>query len=77
MPRANPHFLPDHVWHIAHRCHEKEFFLKFARDRGLWRHKSVIEGLDVYRLKEPSMAYTDYIAPEMGVLSAESTVFLD
>lgn len=21
------------VWHIAHRCHRKQFLLKFARDR--------------------------------------------
>jgi len=33
MPRANRHFLPSHVWHITHRCHEKNFLLKFARDR--------------------------------------------
>jgi hypothetical protein len=24
MPRANHHFLPGHVWHITHRCHQKE-----------------------------------------------------
>ena len=33
MPRANRHFLPGHVWHITHRCHQKSFLLKFARDR--------------------------------------------
>src|SRR5262249_47928000 len=33
MPRANRHFLPGYVWHIAHRCHRKSFLLKFARDR--------------------------------------------
>ena len=33
MPRANRHFLPGHVWHITHRCHQKQFLLKFARDR--------------------------------------------
>ena len=36
MPRANRHFLPGHVWHITHRCHQKEFLLKFARDRSRW-----------------------------------------
>ena len=30
MPRANRYFLPGHVWHITHRCHKKEFLLKFA-----------------------------------------------
>ena len=33
MPRANRYFLPDHVWHITHRCHESAFLLKFGRDR--------------------------------------------
>lgn len=33
MPRANRHFLPGHVWHLTHRCHERDFLLKFARDR--------------------------------------------
>ena len=33
MARANRHFLPGHLWHITHRCHEREFLLKFARDR--------------------------------------------
>ena len=37
MPRANRYFLPNHVWHITHRCHKKEFLLKFAKDRQRWR----------------------------------------
>jgi putative transposase len=38
MPRANRHFLPGHVWHIIHRCHHKQFLLKFARDRRRYVH---------------------------------------
>lgn len=37
MPRANRVFGQHGVWHITHRCHNKEFLLKFARDRRLWR----------------------------------------
>ena len=33
MPRASRHYMPGYVWHITHRCHKKEFLLKFARDR--------------------------------------------
>jgi len=33
MPRANRHFLPGLVWHITHRCHQREFLFKFACDR--------------------------------------------
>ena len=36
MARANRHHLPDYVWHITHRCHKKEFLLKFDKDKKLW-----------------------------------------
>jgi REP element-mobilizing transposase RayT len=36
MPRANRHYIPGCVWHITHRCHKREFLLKFARDRRRW-----------------------------------------
>lgn len=36
MARANRHFLPGHVWHITHRCHQKAFLLKFSKDRANW-----------------------------------------
>ena len=36
MPRANRHFLPDHVWHLTHRCHKSSFLLKFSIDRSTW-----------------------------------------
>ena len=38
MPRANRHYIPGCVWHITHRCHKKEFLLKFARDRRRYLH---------------------------------------
>ncbi len=37
MPRANRHYLPGQLWHITHRCHKKEYLLKFARDRRSYR----------------------------------------
>ena len=36
MPRANRHYLPGYIWHVTHRCHNKEFLLKFSRDRQRW-----------------------------------------
>jgi putative transposase len=36
MPRAHRHFISGHVWHITHRCHRKDFLLKFARDRSTY-----------------------------------------
>jgi REP element-mobilizing transposase RayT len=38
MPRANRHFLAGHIWHITHRCHQKQFLLKFPRDRRRYLH---------------------------------------
>jgi putative transposase len=38
MPRANRFYLPGLVWHITHRCHDRQFLLKAARDRQRWRY---------------------------------------
>lgn len=38
MPRAHRYFLPGHIWHITHRCHQKAFLLKFVKDRQRWRY---------------------------------------
>ena len=36
MARANRHFIPGQIWHLTHRCHKREFLLKFSRDRNRW-----------------------------------------
>ncbi len=36
MPRANRCFVPGHVYHLTHRCHKREFLLKFLRYRQRW-----------------------------------------
>lgn len=36
MARANRHHLPGYVWHITHRCHKREFLLKFNKDKKQW-----------------------------------------
>jgi len=38
MARANRHHLPGYVWHITHRCHKREFLLKFEKDKKQWLH---------------------------------------
>src|SRR4030095_15254019 len=38
MPRANRYFLSGYVWHITHRCHQRQFLLKFGRDRCRYLH---------------------------------------
>jgi putative transposase len=36
VARAHRVFLPNHGWHITHRCHSKNLLLKFAKDRKRW-----------------------------------------
>ena len=36
MARAHRHYIPGHIWHLTHRCHNSEFLLKFAKDRHRW-----------------------------------------
>jgi putative transposase len=36
MPCANRYWLSGHVWHLTHRCHRRQFLLRFGRDRRLW-----------------------------------------
>jgi REP element-mobilizing transposase RayT len=38
MARANRQHLPGCVWHITHRCHKREFLLKFDKDKKRWIH---------------------------------------
>jgi len=38
MTRANRYFSAGNIWHIVHRCHKKEFLLKFKRDRDRWQY---------------------------------------
>ena len=33
MARAKKHYIPGYVRHITHRCHKREFLLKFSKDR--------------------------------------------
>jgi len=36
MARAKRHYIPAQIWHITHRCHKREFLLKFSKDRRRW-----------------------------------------
>lgn len=38
MPRAKRYHIPGYVWHLTHRCHKRDYLLKFARDRSRWVH---------------------------------------
>ncbi len=36
MARGKRHYIPGQIWHITHRCHKREFLLKFTKDRRRW-----------------------------------------
>ncbi len=36
MARAKRHYIPGQIWHVTHRCHKREFLLKFIKDRRRW-----------------------------------------
>ncbi len=36
MVRAHRHYHPGEIWHLTHRCQERQFLLKFACDRHAW-----------------------------------------
>jgi putative transposase len=38
MPRANRFHVPNAVWHITHRCHDRQFLLRFECDRLRWKN---------------------------------------
>ena len=37
MPRANRYWVAGAAYHVTHRCHDRAFLLKFARDRDRYR----------------------------------------
>lgn len=39
MPRSNRYILPGYTYHLTHRCHNKEFLFKFAKDRTEYRNR--------------------------------------
>lgn len=57
MPRANRYSLGAQVCHITHRCHDRAFLLKFARDRDTYRTK-LREALCAHEVRLLSYAIT-------------------
>ena len=37
MPRANRYLVENQIYHLTHRCHDREFLLRFGRDRSVYR----------------------------------------
>jgi putative transposase len=39
MPRSNRYILPGQIYHVTHRCHDRQFLLKFGVDRTEYRER--------------------------------------
>lgn len=39
MPRANRYIVSGCIYHITHRCHDRKFLFRFAKDRGQYRNR--------------------------------------
>ena len=37
MPRSSRYLREGYTYHLTHRCHDRRFLLKFARDRDVYR----------------------------------------
>jgi REP element-mobilizing transposase RayT len=57
MARANRHHIPGQIWHITHRCHKREFLLKFSKDRSRWM-QWLFEAKKRYQLQVLNFAVT-------------------
>jgi REP element-mobilizing transposase RayT len=49
VPRANRYIVPANIYHLTHRCHDREFLLKFAQDRNGYRERlrEAVVGVDL------------------------------
>lgn len=55
MPRADRYMMEGYVYHLTHRCHDRAFLLRFARDRDAYRRWLRI---GVQRYKVPVFGYS-------------------
>lgn len=87
MPRANRYYIPGCVWHITHRCHKKEFLLKFEKDWLRWSccQKSTVDCRENWprynRRKDRKGAFWEdryhATAVEQGEHLAQCLVYID
>ncbi|VTR64544.1 hypothetical protein DESC_190161 [Desulfosarcina cetonica] len=69
MARANRHFIQGQIWHLSHRCHKREFLLKFSREWEDRYHATAIESGDhLWRC----IVYVDLNMVRAGVVSHPS-----
>ena len=71
MARAKRHYIPGQIWHITHRCHKREFLLKFAKDCRRWLQCLIYIDLNMVRAGLSSILRTDRPYCGYGEIHAE------
>jgi len=84
MARAKRHFIPGYIWHITHRCHKREFLLKFSKDRHRYlqwlyqaKGRDIVKSDEGYHLREEAAPYMALLEAEKGDIDTENTYFWD
>jgi len=70
MPRANRYLVPGYICHVTHRCHNRSYLFKFARDREEYR-KRLRQSLPCYGVE--LLTYTITSNHTHLLLHAETT----
>jgi hypothetical protein len=90
MARAKRHYIPGYIWHITHRCHKREFLLKFSKDRHRYvqqrvkqflgiraKGRDVVEGGQGYQLREGAADYKPLLEDENEDIGLENAYVWD
>jgi len=92
MPRAYRHYTPGYVWHITHRCHKKEFLLKFSiavgnlsfiekmkSNLGIHAKRRKAQEFEnrAYALREPEIIYNAHLIPKKDDIGLKNTYLWD
>jgi hypothetical protein len=81
MARAKRHFIPAYIWHITHRCHKREFLLKFSKDRR--RYLQLLSqakkryGLAILNTREEAAPYTAFARAKKDDRGYDNIDFLE
>jgi REP element-mobilizing transposase RayT len=81
IARAKRHYFPGYIWHITHRCHKRDFLLKFSKERHRylqWLYEPRKRyGLTVLEPREGAAHYQAFFEAENEDIGRENTYLWD
>jgi putative transposase len=84
VPRANRYILPGYIYHLTHRCHDRKFLLKFAKDRDQYRRRLrhavkkfdlALLGYNITSNHVHLVAFSDYVEQIASVMQSAAGEF--